>query len=58
MYEHEKVHKAYMLTNASSKRIENLDAVIPLHFMHYNFCLIHQTLRVTPAMEAGIAGHL
>jgi hypothetical protein len=29
-----------------------------LHFMHYNFCRIHQTLRVTPAMEAGIADHV
>ena len=31
---------------------------ITLYFMHYNFCRIHQTLRVTPAMEAGIADHV
>ena len=45
------------LTNAFSKKIENHEAAIALHFMHYNFCRIHQTLRVTPAMEAGIADH-
>jgi IS1 family transposase len=43
------------LTNAFSKKIENHEAAIALHFMHYNFCRIHQTLRVTPAMEVGIA---
>jgi len=31
--------------------------MVALHFMHYNFCRIHQTLRVTPAMAAGIAKH-
>ncbi len=46
------------LTNAFSKKIENHVANIALHFMHYNFCRIHQTLRVTPAMEAGIASHV
>jgi len=45
------------LTNAFSKKIENLSAAVALHFMYYNFCRIHQTLRVTPAMEAGIADH-
>ena len=43
------------LTNAFSKKIENLEAAVALHFMNYNFCRIHQSLRVTPAMEAGIA---
>ena len=43
------------LTNAFSKKIQNHEAAIALHFMHYNFCRIHKTLRVTPAMEAGIA---
>ena len=43
------------LTNAFSKKIENHAAAVALHFMHYNFCCVHQTLRVTPAMEAGIA---
>lgn len=45
------------LTNAFSKKIENMRAAVALHFMHYNFARIHQTLRVTPAMEAGIADH-
>ena len=45
------------LTNAFSKKVENLEAAVALHFMHYNFCRIHQTLRVTPAMAAGIADH-
>jgi hypothetical protein len=43
------------LTNAFSKKLENLEHNVALYFMHYNFCRIHQTLRVTPAMEAGIA---
>jgi IS1 family transposase len=43
------------LTNAFSKKIDNLRHAVALYFMHYNFCRVHQTLRVTPAMEAGIA---
>jgi IS1 family transposase len=46
------------LTNAFSKKIENHGHAVALHFMHYNFCRIHKTLRVTPAMEAGIASHV
>jgi IS1 family transposase len=46
------------LTNAFSKKIDNLGYAVALHFMHYNFCPVHQTLRVTPAMEAGIADHI
>jgi len=46
------------LTNAFSKKIENHGHAIALHFMHYNFCRVHKTLRVTPAMEAGIADHV
>ncbi len=46
------------LTNAFSKKLENHAAAVALHFMHYNFCRVHQTLRVTPAMEAGIASHV
>jgi hypothetical protein len=38
--------------------VENHAAAVALWFMYYNFCRIHQTLRVTPAMEAGIAGHV
>ena len=43
------------LTNAFSKKVENLQRALTLHFMNYNFVRIHQTLRVTPAMEAGVA---
>lgn len=46
------------LTNGFSKKIENLHYAVALHFMHYNFCRIHKSLRVTPAMEAGISDHL
>jgi hypothetical protein len=46
------------LTNAFSKKIENLEHAVALHFMHYNFARIHQTLRVTPAMEAEVADHV
>ena len=44
------------LTNAFSKKIENHVHAIALYAMHYNFCKIHGTLRVTPAMEAGLTG--
>jgi IS1 family transposase len=46
------------LTNGFSKKWENLWAAYCLHFAYYNFCRIHRTLRVTPAMEAGIADHV
>lgn len=46
------------LTNGFSKKVENLGHALALHYMHYNFCRIHQTLRITPAMEAGIADHV
>ncbi len=46
------------LTNAFSKKVENLEHAVALHYMHYNFCRIHQTLRVTPAMEAGVSDHV
>jgi IS1 family transposase len=46
------------LTNAFSKKIENHVAAIALHYMHYNFCRIHQSLRVTPAMAAGVTDHV
>ena len=44
------------LTNGFSKKAENHAAMVALHFMHYNFCRIHQTLRITPAMAAGVSG--
>lgn len=46
------------LTNAFSKKIENLEHSVALHFMYYNFGRVHKSLRVTPAMEAGIADHV
>jgi IS1 family transposase len=46
------------LTNAFSKKLENHEHSVALHFMHYNFCRIHKSLRVTPAMEAGISDHV
>lgn len=46
------------LTNAFSKKIENHECAVALHFMYYNFARIHKSLRVTPAMEAGISDHV
>jgi hypothetical protein len=43
------------LTNGFSKKIENHAAAVALHFMYYNFVKTHQTLRMTPAMAAGVA---
>ncbi len=42
------------LTNAFSKKVENLEAAVALHFLHYNFARKHKTLGQTPAMEAGL----
>ena len=46
------------LTNAFSKKLENLNAAVALHFAHYNFMRRHRSLRVTPAMAARITNHL
>jgi hypothetical protein len=50
------------LTNAFSKKVENLEHAVALHFMHYNFCRPHKTLSypypTTPAMAAGVADHV
>ena len=46
------------LTNGFSKKLANLKAALALHFAHYNFVRIHRTLRVTPAMQAGVTGRL
>jgi len=46
------------LTNAFSKKVENLAHAVALHFMYYNFSRVHKTLRVTPAMEARVSDHV
>jgi hypothetical protein len=46
------------LTNGNSKKLENLKAHVALHFAHYNFVRVHQTLRVTPAMASNLTDHL
>jgi IS1 family transposase len=46
------------LTNAFSKKVENHAWMLAIHYMHYNFCRIHKSLRVTPAMAAGISEHV
>jgi IS1 family transposase len=46
------------LTNGFSKKLGNHAAMVAIHFMHYNFARIHKTLRITPAMSAGIADHV
>jgi IS1 family transposase len=46
------------LTNAFSKKWEKLYAMLALYFAWYNFCRIHQSLRVTPAMQAGLTNHI
>jgi IS1 family transposase len=46
------------LTNGFSKKLDNHGHMVALYFMHYNFCRIHKTLRVTPAMQAGLTDHV
>jgi len=46
------------LTNAFSKKLENHELAVALHYMHYNFCRIHKTLKITPAMAAGVTNRL
>jgi hypothetical protein len=46
------------LPNAFSKKLENHEHMLAIYFMYYNFCRVHQTLRVTPAMETGLAGQM
>ena len=45
------------LTNAFSKKVQNLGHAVALHFMYYNFCRRHQTLGMTPAMASGLTDH-
>jgi len=46
------------LTNGFSKKLANHEHQLALYFFHYNFCRVHKTLRVTPAMEAGLTDHV
>jgi hypothetical protein len=46
------------LTNGFSKKVENHGDMVALYFMHFNYCRVHTTLRVTPAMEAGLTDHV
>jgi hypothetical protein len=46
------------LTNAFRKKVENHAAMVAIHFMYYNFGRIHKTLRITPAMAAGLIDHV
>ena len=46
------------LTNAFSKKVENLQVAVALHFAHYNLVRVHKTLRVTPAMAANVTDRL
>jgi len=52
------IRRLTRLTNGFSKKCENLWAELALHFAYYDFCRIHRTIRVTPAMEAGITDHV
>ena len=46
------------LTNGFSKKVENHTLSVALHYMYYNFCRIHKSLRITPAMAAGVTDHV
>ncbi|AXC09403.1 hypothetical protein ACPOL_0016 [Acidisarcina polymorpha] len=46
------------LTNGFSKKVENHGHAVALYFAYYNFCRVHQSIRVTPAMEAGLTDHV
>jgi hypothetical protein len=52
-----KMRRFTRLTNGFSKKVENHAAAVALHFMHYNFCRKHQSLKTTPAVAAGIERH-
>jgi hypothetical protein len=55
---HMSMRRLTRLTNGFSKKLENHESAIALHFMHYNFARIHMSLRITPAMAAGISDHV
>lgn len=45
------------LNQLAAKKVENLAHAVSLHYMHYNFARVHQTLKATPAQAAGVADH-
>jgi len=55
---HMQIRRPKRLTNTFSKKWENLLAALCLYFAHYDLCRVHRSLRVTPAMESGIPGHV
>jgi hypothetical protein len=52
------IRRLTRLTNGFSRKWENLWAALCLHFAYYNFCRVHKSLRVTPAMQAGITDRI
>ena len=52
------IRRMTRLTNAYSKKLENFKAAVALHFAYYNFCRVHQSLRTTPAMAAGVSNRI
>ena len=52
------MRRSTRLTNAFSKKLSNLKAAVALHFAHYNFVRMHPSLRVTPAMAAGVSDRI
>ena len=52
------VRRFTRLTNAFSKRYENHCRMVAIYYAYYNFCRVHQTLRVTPALESGLTDHV
>jgi hypothetical protein len=54
---HMSMRRFTRLTNGFSKKVENHAHAVALHFLHYNFCRVHGSLRVTPAMEALLSDH-
>jgi len=46
------------LINGFSKKVENHAQAIAIHYMHHNFCRVHQSLRITPAIQAGLTDHI
>ena len=52
------IRRLTRLTNAFSKKWDNLKAALALYFAYYNFCRIHSSIRCTPAMESGLTGHI